>query len=330
MLARSPVMALRADLPIGSDLLGYRIEAVVGAGSMGVVYLAEDRRLKRRVALKLLSRELAGVERFRDQLLTESELAASLDHPNIIPIYAVGEADDRIFISMRYVEGHDLAAVLSDGPLAPDRALSIVSQIAGALDAAHDGGLVHGDVKPSNVLVAPGAGRDGEDHVYLADFGLSRRLATVEAADADNRLLGTLGYVAPEQIRGDGVDGRADVYSLGCVLYECLAGTPAFGYRSDAALLFAHLNEAPPALTFVRGELPSGIDAVVRTALAKDPDDRFATARELVDAARSALGLERPRRSRLRPVLAVALLLLLGTGAAALSVERRPDDRIDP
>ncbi len=141
---------------------------------MGVVYLAEDRRLKRRVALKLLSRELAGVERCRDPRLTESELAASLDHPNIIPIYAVGEADDRIFISMRYVEGHDLAAVLSNGPLAPDRALSIVSQIAGALDAAHDGGLVHGDVKPSNVLVAPGAGRVGEDHVYLADFGLSR------------------------------------------------------------------------------------------------------------------------------------------------------------
>jgi serine/threonine-protein kinase len=202
-------MAADADLSAGSELLGYRIEEVLGRGGMGVVYLAEDRRLKRRVALKLLAPALTEDERSRGRLLTESELAASLDHPNIVPIYQAGEADGRIFIAMRYVEGLDLRRALRAGPFEPERALHVVSQVANALDAAHARRLVHRDVKPSNVLVAPAAGHDDTDHVYLADFGLSRRLSH-PAGQGGAQSLGTADYVAPEQIRGEEVDGRAE------------------------------------------------------------------------------------------------------------------------
>src|SRR5262245_42928510 len=207
-------MSIGAELPVGSELLGYRIQEVLGRGGMGIVYLAEDLRLKRKVALKLLSPELAEDERFRERLLAESELAASLDHPSIVPIYEAGEVDGQIFISMRYVDGSDLKAILGRGPLAPGYALGLVSQVAGALDAAHARGLVHRDVKPSNVLIAPKAGHEGIDHVYLADFGLTKRLAEEEEGVVGEELLGTVEYVAPEQIRGEDVDGRADVYSL--------------------------------------------------------------------------------------------------------------------
>jgi serine/threonine protein kinase len=304
-------MAPSADLPIGSELLGYRIEAVLGVGGMGIVYLARDLRLKRHVALKLLSPSLADDGRFRERLLAESELAASIDHPNIVPIYAAGDAGGRIFISMRYVEGDDLGDMLAQGPLSPAHTLTVVSQIAGALDAAHGRGLVHGDVKPSNVLVARRAGREGDDHVCVADFGLCRRFES--AAEYDERhLMGTLAYVAPEQIRGDAVDGRADVYSLGCVLYECLSGVAPFGHRSDLELLFTHLDEDPPSLTSLRPELPPAIDAVIRTALAKEAGDRFDTARALVDAAGVALGLASKSRFRSVAIAAVAALLVLG------------------
>jgi serine/threonine-protein kinase len=275
------------DPPIGTELLGYRIESVLGQGGMGIVYLAEDLRLKRRVALKLLSPKLADDETFRRRLLQESELAASLDHPNIVPIYEAGETDGQIFISMRYVDGSDLKRLLREGPLTAERALDIVSQIASALDAAHTRGLVHRDVKPSNVLIAPGAGREGADHVYLADFGLMKRRAE-HVGRGQEQLLGTIEYVAPEQIRGDEVDGRADVYSLGCVLYECLAGWPPFADRSDAATLFAHLHEVAPTLP--------ELEDVLSKALAKSPDHRYATCRDLVDAARVSLGLGRQRR----------------------------------
>src|SRR5262245_27798175 len=263
-------MLVGAELPVGRELLGYRIEVVLGRGGMGIVYLAEDLRLKRKVALKLLSPELAEDERFRERLLAESELAASLDHPNIVPIYQAGEVDGQIFVSMRYVEGEDLKRALSNGPLSPEYALAIVSQVASALDAAHARGLVHRDVKPSNVLLAPAAGHEGADHVYLADFGLTQRLVQQELATDQGPLMGTIDYVAPEQIRGEAVDGRADVYSLGCLLFECRAGAPPFRHRSDVALLFAHMREEPPSLTALRPVLPGEITSVVATALATD------------------------------------------------------------
>jgi YVTN family beta-propeller protein len=299
------------DLTIGGELLGYRIEDVLGRGGMGIVYLAEDLRLKRRVALKLLSPQLAEDERFRERFLTESQLAASLDHPNIVPIYETGEVDGRIFISMRYVEGSNLKEVLRKGPLEPGRAVSLVSQVASALDAAHARGLVHRDVKPSNVLIAPGAGHEGADHAYLADFGLTIRLSVPideQVPAGQDQLLGTVEYVAPEQIRGEDVDGRADIYSLGCLLYECLAGEPPYPHRSDAAVLFAHLQEEPPTLP--------GLERVLPRALAKSPEDRYQSGRGLVDAAREALGLATPRHSR----WPLAALVALGLVAAAIAV----------
>jgi len=196
------------------------VEGVLGRGGMSVVYLAEDLRLRRKVALKLLDPRLAEDEAFRERFLAESELAASLDHPCVVPIYAAGDAHGRLFIAMRYVEGSDLKELLQAGPLSAARVVAICVQVADALDFAHARGLVHRDVKPSNVLL------DASEHAYLADFGLTERLGEPQAVEPG--VLGTIDYVAPEQIRGDQVDGRADVYSLGCLLCECLAGEPPF------------------------------------------------------------------------------------------------------
>jgi YVTN family beta-propeller protein len=249
---------------------------------MSVVYAAEDLRLHRKIALKLIAEEFAGDERFRDRFLAESELAASLDHPNVVPIYEAGEAEGVLFIAMRYVEGGDLKELLKDGALAPERAVDFCEQIAGALDAAHARGLVHRDVKPSNVLL------DASDHAYLADFGLTRRLSDQAPAFGSNLSLGTPAYVAPEQIEGKEVDGRADQYSLACLLYECLAGAPPFRRPSDAAVLFAHLDAEPPTLP--------NLEDVIPRALAKDPAGRFSTCREFVDACGESLGIAAPRR----------------------------------
>jgi tRNA A-37 threonylcarbamoyl transferase component Bud32/streptogramin lyase len=287
---------------IGTELLGYRIEALIGRGGMGVVYRAYDLRLKRNVALKLIAPELSQDERFRERFLAESEQAASLDHPNVIPIYNAGEHEGQLYLAMRYVEGRDLKTLLREnGALAPERAIAICSQVADALDAAHKRGLVHRDVKPSNVLL------DEHEHVYLADFGLSRRLAE-QAPGLDATLsLGTPAYVAPEQIQGDEVDERADVYSLGCLLHECLTGEAPYPRDSELAVLWAHLNDPPPQ--------PPRLEAVMARALAKRPDERYATCGELVEAAREALGLTRARDRR--PLALAALGLLVAAGALA-------------
>jgi DNA-binding beta-propeller fold protein YncE len=295
-------MSVGADLPIGTELAGYRVEADVGRGGMGVVYRALDLALDRPVALKILAPELAADVQFRERFLRESRLAASIDHPNVVPVYDAGEVGGELYIAMRFVEGSDLRHLLSAGPLEPARALTLVSQVAAALDAAHGRGLVHRDVKPSNVLVT------GDDHVYLADFGLTRRLGEPTLAVDPSRSLGTADYVAPEQIRGDDVDGRADLYSLGCLLYECLTGKPPFRRDSEVATLFAHLEEEPPA--------PPGLESVMRTALAKDPDSRYQSGRELVEASRSALGIE-ARRTRWPLVVAVVGVAIVAAALAA-------------
>ena len=243
---------------IGSELAGYRLEELLGRGGMGVVYRAHDLALDRDVALKLLAPHLADDVSFRERFLTESRVAASLEHPNVVPIHDAGEIDGQLYIAMRLVEGSDLKQVLREGPLEPARAVRILEQIAGALDAAHARGLVHRDVKPSNVLLDEGG------HVYLADFGLSRYLDDAALPLGPAKSLGTADYVAPEQIRGEEVDGRADVYALGCMLYECLAGEPPFRRGTDAATLYAQLEEAPPVLP--------GLEEVLPRALAKEPD----------------------------------------------------------
>jgi ABC-type transport system substrate-binding protein len=273
----------------------YEILSELGRGGMGVVYRAHDLALDRNVALKLLAPELAEDVRFRERFLRESRLAASLDHPAIIPIYDAGEVAGRLYIARRLVDGTDLKRLLEEeGVLDMERTLGLLEQVADALDAAHERGLVHRDVKPSNVLVDP------RGHCYLADFGLSRRLADAPSGSGGaGRSLGTVDYVAPEQIRGEPLDGRADLYSLGCLLYECLAGRPPFARGSDTAIVFAHLEEDPPPLP--------GLDAVMQKALAKDPDNRYQSGHELVVAARDMLRTD--TRSRRRALVSTAAVL---------------------
>ncbi|HEU5065556.1 MAG TPA: protein kinase, partial [Gaiellaceae bacterium] len=278
-------MQVSDDPRVGTELAGYRIESLLGVGGMSVVYLAEDLRLKRKVALKLLASSLAEDEPFRERFLHESELAASIDHPNIVPIYEAGTTEELLYIAMRYVEGGDLKERLQRGCLDPSDAIDVVAQVASALDAAHARGLVHRDVKPSNVLLDLGARPDGSDHVYLADFGLTRRVSEEAGIGDDGHLLGTIDYVAPEQISGEGVDGRADVYSLGCVLYECLVGQPPFRRDSELAVVFAHLEAEPPVPSKFRSELPAALDAVIARALAKEPERRYPSCRDLARAA---------------------------------------------
>jgi WD40 repeat protein/tRNA A-37 threonylcarbamoyl transferase component Bud32 len=284
------------DPRVGTELAGYRIESLLGVGGMSVVYLAEDQRLKRKVALKLLASSLAEDESFRERFLHESELAASIDHPNIVPIYEAGATEELLFIAMRYVEGRDLKELLQRGPLDPSDAIGLVAQVASALDAAHARDLVHRDVKPSNVLLDTGARPDGSDHVYLADFGITRRVSEEPRIGEDGNLMGTPDYIAPEQIAGEEVDGRADVYSLGCVLYECLVGNPPFRRDSELAVVFAHLEAEPPAPSDVRPQLPTVLDAVIARALAKEPEGRYPSCRELAGAALAVAVDEAGRR----------------------------------
>jgi hypothetical protein len=314
---------------VGSEIGPYRVERILGRGGMGVVCLADDLQLKRKVALKVVAAHLAADAEFRARFLRESELAASLDHPNIIPVYAAGEAAGHLFLAMRYVAGPSLRQVVRIGPLLPGEAISIATQIASALDAAHAQGLVHRDVKPSNVLIAPTAGTGGSDHVYLADFGLSRQLGEQERRAAHEPLMGTVEYAAPEQIRGGDVDGRADVYALGCLLYECLTGVPPFQRGSAAATLFAHMEDEPPDASRRNPRLDSAVDRVIAKALAKPPDERYQTCHDFVDDARTALGVaaHEPTPRWSRRLLAIAALALAGlVGVAFWAIARSQDD----
>jgi len=292
---------------IGTDFLGYRIEELIGRGGMGVVYRAYDLRLKRPVALKLVAPPLARDERFRERFARESELVMSLEHPNVVPIYDAGDVDGRVYLAMRLVDGIDLRSLLrSEGALEPARAVAICAQIAAALDAAHARGLVHGDVKPSNVLL------DLSEHVYLADFGLTRRLDDGAVAGEESTV-GTPAYLAPEQLEGGPVASSTDVYSLGCVLYECLTGEPVFPRSSRLAVAWAHLEEEAPKPSSTRPVLPDAIDAVLGRALAKKPEQRYPTCGALVAAAGQALGLGTTQASRRRRTVLLA-------GAAALAI----------
>jgi YVTN family beta-propeller protein len=304
-------VSVSADPLIGSVLLEYRIEGVLGRGGMGVVYRAFDPRLKRSVALKLVAPHLSGDESFRERFLRESELAASLEHPNVVPIHEAGEVGGQLYLVMRLVEGSDLKALLArEGTLEPARALTICGQLAAALDTAHERGLVHRDVKPSNVLL------DSHDHVYLADFGLTKQLEGPGLPVGQGPSLGTPGYVAPEQIAGGEVDGRADEYSLACLLYECLTGEVPFPRDSELAALWAHINDPPPHLSERRAELPEAIDPVLAKAMAKEPDERYESCAELADAAREALGLGSVVVLRDRRPLFVAAAGVVLAGAA--------------
>ena len=272
---------------VGAEFAGYRILEVIGSGGFATVYLGEDLRpaLRRKVAIKVLRAELSVDPAFRDRFQRESLLAVQLDHhPNVVPVYDAGEADGHLYIAMRYIDGTDLKERLKDGPLDPDDAVSVVAQVASALDLAHGAGLVHRDVKPGNVLLPGGK----TDHIYLADFGLTKETAAEQSLTQVGQFLGTLYYAAPEQIQGKDLDGRSDEYALGCLLYECLTGEPPFKGEVQA-IIGAHLTREPPKATDVVPTLPPALDAVIAKAMAKDPDDRYDSCGELGARAMQAL-----------------------------------------
>lgn len=275
------------DPRIGTEFAGYRIERVIGEGGASVVYLAEQLRLARKVALKILAPRLAEDDTFRKRFVSESRVAAAMDHPHIVAIYDAGEFEGTLYISMRHVTGGDLGRILrTAGSIEPTRAIQILSQIADALDTAHAAGMVHRDVKPGNVLVdVPPP--DGLDHAYLTDFGISKRVAG-EGLTRTGQFVGTVDYVAPEQITGDPIDGRTDGYSLGCVLFQCLSGQPPFSGEMELATLYKHLHEPPPTLG-ARTRRGRQLDLILAKALAKEKDDRYETCADLMEATRSVL-----------------------------------------
>jgi DNA-binding beta-propeller fold protein YncE len=283
---------------VGSHVAGYRLDEQIGRGGMAVVYRAHDPRLNRRVALKLLAPGLARDEEFRQRFIRESRAAAAVDHPNIIPIYEAGEAGGILFIAMRFVEGGDVQTLINQQDPPPTaRVCDIVAQVASALDAAHAHNLVHRDVKPGNMLREATSGRAHSDHIYLSDFGLSKhRLGATAALTSQGQFLGTLNYVAPEQIEGGPVDGRTDEYALACSAFEMLAGQPPFRRDETLAIMWAQLSSAPPSLTSMRPDLPAAVDGVIAKALAKKPDDRYSTCLEFAAALRQACELG-PSRS---------------------------------
>jgi serine/threonine protein kinase len=281
------------ELPlVGDEFAGYRLRAVLGRGGMSTVYQAENPRLGNVIALKVLAPELATDDVFRTRFLEESRIAAAMNHPHVIPIHDMGSTDGLLYIAMRCVSGTDLRQMISKrGRLLPDTAIFLLSQAARALDAAHRRGLVHRDVKPGNLLAERGNDDSDPDHLYLADFGITKPAIGRTGLTATGAFLGTIDYVAPEQIRGLSVLGMADQYSLGCVLYECLTGRVPFEKDLDAAIIWAHVEEPPTRLTLLRPDLPPEIDEVFDRVLAKQPGDRYENCREFVGAARRALGM---------------------------------------
>lgn len=288
-VAGDSVADVAAGFAAGSRVAGYRLEGQIGQGGMAVVFRAHDERLDRQVALKILAPALAADDTFRQRFIRESRAAAAVDDPHIIPVFEAGEAAGVLFIAMRYVGGGDMRTLMDrEGPLSAGRAAAIVSPVASALDAAHVAGLVHRDVKPANVLVDAQPGRP--DHVYLSDFGLSKGAAS--SLTGTGQFAGTLEYIAPEQIEGKAVDGRADEYALACAAFELLTGAPPFRRDEAMAVMYAQLSEPPPLLTFRRPDLPPAADQVFARALAKAPEDRYPSCREFADALRAAFGLQ--------------------------------------
>jgi YVTN family beta-propeller protein len=326
----------------GTSFAGHRIEAVAGTGGMGVVYRARNLVLDQERAIKVIAGDLSHDKGFQERFRRESRLAASIEHPNLVPIHHAGEERGRLYLAMRFIEGTDLRELIDGrGRLEPEHAVRILDQVAAALDAAHQGGLVHRDVKPANVLLE---GEPGQERAYLTDFGISKLVGAAGALTTTGRFVGTVDYVAPEQIAGEDVDGRADVYSLACILFHALAGQPPFRRDTELATLFAHADAPRPRLTEFVADSPPELDQALARGMAQRPDDRFPSAGELAGAVHSALDvagraptphaptrvpappprvLPRPSRRRIVTALvaggalaavAAAVVLLLGEG----------------
>jgi CheY-like chemotaxis protein/predicted Ser/Thr protein kinase len=291
------MMADTSDDPrLGTVIAGYRIEERIGRGGMGVVYRAQHLNLQRRAAIKIIAPDLAESEGFRERFTREARIAAALQHPNIVTVYDAGEVDGLLYLAMQYIQGEDLAMMLRvEGRLRPYRAIDVCRQVASALDAAHASGLIHRDVKPANVLIE---GRTA----FLTDFGLTKRLDGAQSQlTRAGDVVGTIHYVAPEQIEGRRVSARSDVYSLGCLLYHCLSGQVPFALETDVAVIYAHLSEEPPKLSELRPELPEGLDAVMAKALDKSPDRRFPSCGDMISAARAVIDAAGPLSETIPP-----------------------------
>ena len=318
---RSPVAT---ELPLDSVFAGCRVEEVIGRGDMGVVYRAEELALQRTVALKLIVSEYSREERFRERFRRESRIAAAIDHPNVIPVFDAGEEQGALYIMMRLVEGTDLRAVIDqEGGLDPRRAARIVGQVGAALDAAHARGMLHRDVKPSNVLLAR------RDHAYLSDFGLAKPADSLEALTRHGTIVARAEYVAPEQVLGQRVDARADIYALGCLLFEALTGEAPFERSAPGAgaAALAHVDAPRPSPLDVRPDLPREFDDVVKRAMAKDPDERYPSAGDLGQAALVAAG--GLRRANPWSVVATGEAAPLAARAGARERARAPAERAE-
>jgi len=282
-------MAEPEDPRLGTEIAGYRIEERIGRGGMGVVYRAQHMNLQRRAAIKIIAPEFADTKGFRSRFIREARIAAALQHPNIVTVYDAGQSGQTLYIAMQFIRGSDLAAILNEeGRLRPYRAIDVCRQVASALDAAHGMALIHRDVKPGNVLIE---GR----RAYLTDFGLTKRSGGSKSGLTQaGELVGTIHYVAPEQIEAGDVDARTDVYSLACLLFHCLTGHVPFERDTDVAVIYAHLSETPPKLTDVRPELPAGLDAVIAKGLDKSPERRFQSCSDLMSAARVVIDAAGP------------------------------------
>ncbi len=305
----------RTELSDGDEFAGYRIERRLGRGGMGILYLAVEPGLERRVALKLIAPEAAADEVFARRFAEESRIAASIEHPNVVPIYAAGDEGGVPWIAMRFVAGSDLQRrIAREGRLEPADAVALIAQVGNGLDAIHAAGLVHRDVKPANVLLS---GEPGDEHAYITDFGVARNVATQSGLTQTGRFVGTLDYVAPEQISGEQVDARVDVYALGCLLFKLLTGEVPFPREGEAARLYAHLHDPPPAPSLYVPAVPMALDDVVIRAMSKLPDDRYPSAGDLGRAAQAALSgtaISVPERT-------------VATGAAATRETPRPEPR---
>jgi serine/threonine protein kinase len=285
-----------------AKIAGYRLDRYIGQGSTAVVYLAQDERLQRPVALKILAPELARDEAFRTRMIRESRAAAALDHPHVIPVYDADEVSGTLYVAMRYAHGGDARSLLNQlGPLPPGYAWRIIAQIGSALDAVHAHGLIHRDVRPANILLDASDEADGSepersgnhdfDHSYLTDFGMGK-VFSPDQIIAKGQVTGTLDYAAPEQIEGRALDGRTDLYSLACTGFELLCGAPPFGQDQGLTLMYAQLYAPPPTATARRADLPAAVDLVLATALAKNPADRYPSCGRFAEELRAALGLK--------------------------------------
>jgi len=284
----SELPTVPGGLAAGSQIAGYTIDEQIGRGGMAIVYRASDTRLNRPVALKILAPELASDAGYRQRFLREMRAAAAVDHPNIVPVFDAGEADGALYIAMRYVDGWDVRTMLENKPRLPAaRVVRLITQAASALDAAHGRGLVHRDVKPGNMLI----GRDHPDHLYLSDFGLSKQRLSSAPLTLTGQFMGTLDYMAPEQIEGKPIDGRADLYALACTAFEMLAGQPPFRRDVGMAVMWAQVNAPVPSLHALRPDLPPAVDQVVATALAKTPGARYPSCTAFARALGAACGV---------------------------------------